>query len=104
MSRLGGHTIGHVVLKAFTYWHLQGGEEEAVLAVVEVGDMREAEVMSTMVATAGGLTVTGVFLTKRGASWEAMPKGTDLMQLEQAQGFDPSSKGERSRTKQPICC
>jgi hypothetical protein len=65
---------------------LQGGEEEAALAV-EVGDMQEAEVTSTMVATVGGRTVTGAFLTKRGAYWGAMLKGTDLVQQEEELRF-----------------
>jgi len=57
---------------------VEGGAEEAVSAV-EVGDMPEVEVMSTMVATGVGQTVTGVFLTKRGASLGAMLKGTELV-------------------------
>jgi hypothetical protein len=52
--------------------------EEAVLAV-EVGDLPEVEVMSTMVAIGGGRTGMGVFLTKRGASLGATLKGTDLV-------------------------
>ena len=71
--------IERVVLMVFTYWHWQGGAEEAVSAV-EVGDMPEVEVMSTMVATGGGRMVMGVFLTKRGASLGAMLKGTDMVQ------------------------
>jgi hypothetical protein len=54
---------------------------------VEVGDMQEAEVTSTMVATVGGRTVTGAFLTKRGAYWGAMLKGTDLVQQEEELRF-----------------
>lgn len=84
---VGTIPLKHVaVLMIFILTFLQGGEEEAALAV-EVGDMQEAEVTSTMVATVGGRTVTGAFLTKRGAYWGAMLKGTDLVQQEEELRF-----------------
>lgn len=60
------------------FLHWQGGEDVAV-SVVEAGDMREAEVMSTMV-TVGGQTVTVVLLTKRGAYSGATLQGTESVQ------------------------
>jgi hypothetical protein len=49
------------------------------VSAVEAVDMREAEVMSTIV-TAGGQTATVVFLTKRGAYSGATLQGTDSVQ------------------------
>jgi hypothetical protein len=68
----------HVVLMGFLHWHWQGGEDVAV-SVVEAGDIREVEAMSTIV-TVGGQTVTVVLLTKRGAYLGATPQGTDSVQ------------------------
>lgn len=62
----------------FLHWHWQGGEDVAV-SVVEAGDIREVEAMSTIV-TVGGQTVTVVLLTKRGAYLGATPQGTDLIE------------------------
>ena len=73
-----------VVLMVFTYWHWQGGAEEAVSAV-EVGDMPEVEVMSTMVATGVGQTVTRACSSPReGHPWEPCSKELIWCSKEQA--------------------